>query len=134
MIGSNELVRELPTCLFVHHQSQVVSIHIGQAGIQIGSACWELLTLEQGITPAGNIDESRLDVCSAAIRDFSVGTFFDETVRNKYVPRAVLIDLEPSVIGMYKTDSTNFVKARIYRIPILKSGAHRGSTGASNTS
>lgn len=77
----------------------MVSIHIGQAGIQIGSACWELLTLEQGITPAGNIDESRMDICSGNLRDFSVGTFFDETITNKYVPRAVLIDLEPSVIG-----------------------------------
>jgi tubulin alpha len=28
---------------------ECLSIHIGQAGIQIGNACWELYCLEHGI-------------------------------------------------------------------------------------
>lgn len=28
---------------------EVISIHIGQAGIQTGNACWELYCLEHGI-------------------------------------------------------------------------------------
>jgi len=28
---------------------EVLSIHIGQAGVQIGNACWELFCLEQRI-------------------------------------------------------------------------------------
>ena len=30
---------------------EVISIHIGQAGIQTGNACWELYCLEHGIQP-----------------------------------------------------------------------------------
>jgi hypothetical protein len=30
---------------------EVISIHIGQAGIQVGNACWELYCLEHGIQP-----------------------------------------------------------------------------------
>jgi len=32
---------------------EVISIHIGQAGIQVGNACWELYCLEHGIQPDG---------------------------------------------------------------------------------
>jgi hypothetical protein len=28
---------------------ECISIHIGQAGIQVGNACWELYCLEHGI-------------------------------------------------------------------------------------
>ena len=30
---------------------EVISIHIGQAGIQTGNSCWELYCLEHGIQP-----------------------------------------------------------------------------------
>ena len=29
----------------------VISIHIGQAGVQTGNSCWELYCLEHGIQP-----------------------------------------------------------------------------------
>lgn len=32
---------------------EVISIHIGQAGIQVGNSCWELYCLEHGIQPDG---------------------------------------------------------------------------------
>ena len=28
-------------------------VHLGQAGVQIGNACWELFCLEHGIQPNG---------------------------------------------------------------------------------
>jgi len=34
---------------------EVISVHLGQAGIQVGNACWELYCLEHGITPDGQI-------------------------------------------------------------------------------
>ena len=34
---------------------EVISIHIGQAGVQMGNACWELYCLEHGIMPDGQI-------------------------------------------------------------------------------
>ncbi|CAA6665152.1 unnamed protein product [Spirodela intermedia] len=66
----------------------------GQAGIQVGNACWELYCLEHGI-----------QVCfSLPIFDKTVGggddafnTFFSETGAGKHVPRAVFVDLEPTV-------------------------------------
>ena len=36
---------------------EVVSIHIGQAGIQVGNACWELYCLEHGIQPDGQVGQ-----------------------------------------------------------------------------
>jgi tubulin alpha len=66
------------------------SIHLGQAGIQTGNACWELFCHEHGIRPDGSSDEKNTE------NAFS--TFFSETSAGKYVPRAVYVDLEPSVI------------------------------------
>lgn len=31
-------------------------MHIGQAGVQIGNACWELYCLEHGLRPDGCLD------------------------------------------------------------------------------
>jgi hypothetical protein len=38
---------------------EVISIHIGQAGIQVGNACWELFCLEHGIQPDGQIPSDK---------------------------------------------------------------------------
>jgi tubulin alpha len=35
---------------------EVISIQVGQAGVQLGNACWELYTLEHGLTPDGRIE------------------------------------------------------------------------------
>ena len=37
---------------------ECISIHIGQAGAQIGNACWELYCLEHGINPDGFLEHS----------------------------------------------------------------------------
>ncbi|ELA48009.1 tubulin alpha chain [Vavraia culicis subsp. floridensis] len=74
---------------------EIVSIHIGQAGVQIGNACWELYCKEHGIQPDGRPDENfgRNDSCLS---------FFSESCENTYVPRTVMIDLEPGVIESVK--------------------------------
>jgi len=76
---------------------EVISIHVGQAGVQIGNACWELYCLEHGITPDGEIIDE-IDVT-----DTSFNTFFAETQMGKHVPRALFIDLEPTVIDEIRT-------------------------------
>ncbi len=83
------------------HGRECISIHVGQAGCQIGNACWELYCLEHGISPDGQIP------IDAKIDNSSLGTFFTETERGKQVPRAIMVDLEPTVIdeirsGEYK--------------------------------
>lgn len=37
---------------------EIISIHIGQAGIQVGNSCWELYCLEHGIQPDGMMPRS----------------------------------------------------------------------------
>ena len=73
---------------------ECISIHIGQAGVQMGNACWELFCLEHGIQPDGLMPSN-----VTLAKDDSFGTFFSETGAGKYVPRAVMVDLEPTVIG-----------------------------------
>ena len=77
---------------------EVISIHIGQAGVQMGNACWELYCLEHGIRPDGTIPNDD----SAGVEDDSYNTFFAETSAGGHVPRAVFVDLEPTVIGDIK--------------------------------
>ena len=79
-------------------QRECISIHVGQAGVQIGNACWELYCLEHGIQPDGQMPSDKsLGKC-----DDSFNTFFSETGSGKHVPRAVFVDLEPTVIGSLK--------------------------------
>uniref|UniRef100_A0A8C2IYV4 Tubulin alpha 1a n=1 Tax=Cyprinus carpio TaxID=7962 RepID=A0A8C2IYV4_CYPCA len=37
---------------------ECISIHVGQAGVQIGNACWELYCLEHGIQPDGQMPKT----------------------------------------------------------------------------
>eukprot|EP01129_Flabellula_baltica_P010228 TRINITY_DN42_c0_g1_i1.p1 TRINITY_DN42_c0_g1~~TRINITY_DN42_c0_g1_i1.p1 ORF type:complete len:451 (+),score=135.77 TRINITY_DN42_c0_g1_i1:92-1444(+) len=70
---------------------EIISLHIGQAGVQTGEACWELYCLEHGINPDGTLPDGQ-DI------DSGFKVFFNESSRGKYVPRAVFVDLEPTVI------------------------------------
>ncbi|KAF6036637.1 hypothetical protein EB796_005054 [Bugula neritina] len=76
---------------------EVISVHLGQAGCQIGNACWELYCLEHGIMPDG------LEYSGGLERSQSFQTFFEETVAGKYVPRAAIVDLEPTVVDEIRT-------------------------------
>ncbi|CAF0722814.1 unnamed protein product [Rotaria sp. Silwood1] len=78
---------------------ECLSIHIGQCGVQIGNACWELYCLEHGIQPDGQMPTD----CTLGSGDDSFQTFFAETGAGKYVPRTVFIDLEPTVIDEVRT-------------------------------
>ncbi len=63
----------------------------------MGNACWELYCLEHGIQPDGEMP----DDSSFGVADDSFNTFFAETNAGKHVPRAIFVDLEPSVIGRH---------------------------------
>lgn len=76
---------------------ECISIHVGQAGVQIGNACWELYCLEHGIQPDGQMPSDK-----TFGGDDSFSTFFNETSSGKHVPRAVFVDLEPTVVGKRK--------------------------------
>eukprot|EP00918_Siedleckia_nematoides_P091831 GHVU01201615.1.p1 GENE.GHVU01201615.1~~GHVU01201615.1.p1 ORF type:complete len:516 (-),score=81.65 GHVU01201615.1:964-2511(-) len=150
---------------------EIVTLHLGQAGVQVGNACWELFCLEHGIQPCGKSKQEDSTCASSGWEEGSGGSnrgqaeaetaavaaehkgeeeadervppqkkkeegsedmslrggfaggkidldrtvggqhpfhaFFQETGQHQYVPRAVMIDLEPTVIdeirvGPYK--------------------------------
>ncbi|KAF9164432.1 Tubulin alpha-3C/D chain [Actinomortierella ambigua] len=72
---------------------EIISLHVGQAGIQIGNACWELYCLEHGINPDGTKSAD-----AVKNEHESSTTFFSETAQGKYVPRTVIVDLEETVV------------------------------------
>lgn len=81
---------------------ETLSIHIGQAGVQLGNTTWELYCLEHGVQPDGSLTEIPIgDRCCGYT------TFFAETQSGRYVPRSIFVDMEPTVIdevryGAYK--------------------------------
>ncbi|WVQ71656.1 tubulin alpha-1A chain [Cryptococcus sp. DSM 104548] len=77
---------------------EVISLHVGQAGVQIGNACWELYTLEHGLSPDGRLMEG-----SPSANDDGFSTFFSETGSGKHVPRSLYVDLEPNVVDEVRT-------------------------------
>ncbi|XP_025094504.1 tubulin alpha-8 chain-like [Pomacea canaliculata] len=84
---------------------EVLSLHIGQAGVQLGSACWELYCLEHGIQPDGRPSESKVNDEDQMQPNGQVDgdrenyfTFFSEAGSGKRVPRAIFVDLEANVV------------------------------------
>eukprot|EP01117_Protostelium_nocturnum_P002681 TRINITY_DN13509_c0_g1_i1.p1 TRINITY_DN13509_c0_g1~~TRINITY_DN13509_c0_g1_i1.p1 ORF type:complete len:102 (-),score=16.46 TRINITY_DN13509_c0_g1_i1:1-306(-) len=77
---------------------EIISLHIGQAGIQTGNACWELFCLEHGIQPDGCMPSDK-----TVGYDDAYNTFFSETSSGKHVPRSIYFDLEPTVVDEVRT-------------------------------
>lgn len=75
----------------VDFQGEIIQIHIGQAGVQVANACWELYCLEHGITANG---------CKT-LRDNSYNTLFACAPDGRVTPRLLMVDLEPTVIGIF---------------------------------
>ncbi|MCP9265045.1 Tubulin gamma-2 chain [Dirofilaria immitis] len=78
--AADVLVKDMP--------SEIIAIQFGQCGNQIGDAFWRALCAEHGIASNGVPIQSDFDSKDLKRAD-------DE----RYVPRAVLVDLEPRVIN-----------------------------------
>lgn len=52
---------------------EIITIFIGQAGTQVGNACWELFCLEHGLLPNGYVRPGY------RMQDASLYSFFAET-------------------------------------------------------
>ena len=76
-----------PVCKRSHRDDvarRCITIHIGQAGIQSGNACWELFCLEHGIQPDGQMTQDS----TIGGGDDAFNTFFSETGAGMYAKRA----------------------------------------------
>jgi tubulin alpha len=71
---------------------EVLTISVGQGGIQLGNAIWSQYNMEHGIENNG---ERKQD---ANTEDLYFYTFYEETAAGQYVPRNLSVDLEPTVL------------------------------------
>lgn len=62
----------------------------------MGNACWELFCLEHGVGPDGVFLDSPAEANS---REDPFNTFFNTGSSGRHVPRAIYVDLEPTVVG-----------------------------------
>ncbi|KAF8569543.1 hypothetical protein P879_02680 [Paragonimus westermani] len=79
---------------------EIVTVHVGQAGVQISHALWELVCVEHGIIANG---QKTLEATQQSVQETGREYVFREVLRDKFVPRALLVDLEPSVIDEIRT-------------------------------
>ncbi|CAL8108173.1 unnamed protein product [Calicophoron daubneyi] len=70
---------------------EVLSVHVGQAGVQIGNAIWELYCAEHAIGMDGSPTQEPME-------QECVSTFFQQSQNGLCVPRSLFIDLEASVV------------------------------------
>ncbi|XP_017083177.1 tubulin beta chain isoform X2 [Drosophila eugracilis] len=71
---------------------EIVHLQAGQCGNQIGSKFWEIISDEHGIDPNGYYHGE------SALQHERIDVYYNEASSGKYVPRAVLIDLEPGTM------------------------------------
>ena len=71
---------------------EIVHIQGGQCGNQIGAKFWEVISDEHGIDPTG---------CYHGDSDLQlerINVYYNEATGGRYVPRAILMDLEPGTM------------------------------------
>ncbi|QLQ79149.1 hypothetical protein HG537_0B04970 [Torulaspora globosa] len=72
---------------------EIITIQVGQCGNQMGKHFWSQLAREHGIGKDGQSLDNSGDA-----RDDDTNPFFKLNEGNRYTPRALMIDLEPSAI------------------------------------
>ena len=76
---------------------EIITLQVGQCGNQIGYEFWKQISAEHGIGPDGVL----IDVAQEGLDRKDV--FFSEADNEQYLPRAVLMDLEPRVVNTVMT-------------------------------
>ncbi|KAL4816949.1 tubulin beta-2 chain [Aspergillus spinulosporus] len=76
---------------------EIVHLQTGQCGNQIGSAFWQTISGEHGL------DASGIYTGDSDLQLERMNVYFNEAGSNKYVPRAVLIDLEPGTMDALRS-------------------------------
>ncbi|UKZ77889.1 hypothetical protein TrVFT333_005617 [Trichoderma virens FT-333] len=76
---------------------EIVHLQTGQCGNQVGSAFWQTISGEHGLDASGvygGTSDQQLE---------RLNVYFNEASGNKYVPRAVLVDLEPGTMDAVRS-------------------------------
>lgn len=67
---------------------EVISLHVGGAGVNLGGALWELFCVEHGIDLQGK----QKSKATSIQKNF----FFTDKASGRMVPRSIFVDLQPS--------------------------------------
>ncbi|XP_055303193.1 tubulin gamma-1 chain [Sitodiplosis mosellana] len=108
--------------------NEMITLQLGQCGNQIGFEFWKRLCLEHGISPNGTLEEFATD---GGLDRKDV--FFYQADDDHYIPRSVLLDLEPRVIHSIMSSPY----AKLYNpenIYLSKDGGGAGNNWASGFS
>ncbi|OMJ09070.1 Tubulin beta-2 chain [Smittium culicis] len=76
---------------------EIIHLQTGQCGNQIGTKFWETISAEHGISDNGNY------VGNNGLQLERIDVYYNEANKGKYVPRAVLVDLEPGVMDTVRS-------------------------------
>ncbi|KAJ2761923.1 Tubulin beta-2 chain, partial [Coemansia nantahalensis] len=80
---------------------EIIHIQTGQCGNQIGTKFWETLCSEHSITLDGTW-EGEADKKNTQLDRIDV--YFNHASNNRFVPRAVIVDLEPGTIDTIRSN------------------------------
>ena len=70
---------------------EIITLNVGECGINVGTTIWEQYNLEHGIDPSGKQ--------SIIYGDNSFHCFYEETDEKRFIPRNLMIDLESEAIN-----------------------------------
>ncbi|XP_052813009.1 tubulin gamma-1 chain [Mya arenaria] len=103
---------------------EIITLQLGQCGNQIGMEFWKQLCAEHGISPGGMLEDFATEGTDRK------DVFFYQADDEHYIPRAVLLDLEPRVINtiMNSPYSNLYNPENIY---LSKHGGGAGNNWAS---
>ncbi|XP_015592097.1 tubulin gamma-1 chain isoform X2 [Cephus cinctus] len=98
---------------------EVITLQLGQCGNQVGFEFWKRLCAEHAINPEGNLEDYAVDGIDRK------DVFFYQSDDQHYIPRAVLLDLEPRVINTIMTSPY----AKLYNPENIYTSKHGGGAG-----
>merc|ERR1712170_160906 len=76
---------------------EIVHIQAGQCGNQIGAKFWEVVSDEHGVDPTGTYHgDSDLQL-------ERINVYYNEATGGRYVPRNILMDLEPGTMDSVRS-------------------------------
>jgi len=106
---------------------EMIMLQLGQCGNQIGFEFWKKLCKEHGISPEGILEEHATEGLDRK------DVFFYQADDEHYIPRSVLLDLEPRVINNIMNSEYN----KLYNpenVYLAKDGGGAGNNWASGYS
>lgn len=98
---------------------EIITVQMGQCGNQIGMEFWQQLCAEHGISPEGILEENAVEGIDRK------DVFFYQADDEHYIPRAVLLDLEPRVIHSILSSPY----AKLYNHENIYMSQHGGGAG-----